>query len=71
VTDIAHQACAADRSLASDITTRYDTAWSAIALALVEAEHWPRPEALVRAGWQAIYADVRAARVAQRQKQPP
>jgi hypothetical protein len=25
------------------MTTRYDTAWSGIALALVEAERWPRP----------------------------
>jgi hypothetical protein len=41
------------------MTTRYDVAWSAIALALAEAETWPRPEALVRAGWQAIYRDVR------------
>lgn len=56
---MARVACAADRSLAGDMTTRYDTAWSAIALALVEAERWPRPETLVRAGWQAIYRDVR------------
>jgi hypothetical protein len=63
LTDIdrmARAACTADRSLAGDMTTRYDTAWSGIALALVEAESWPRPEALVRAGWQAIYAEVRA-----------
>lgn len=57
---LAAKACAADRSLAGDMTTRYDTAWSAIALALVEAERWPRPESLVRAGWQAIYAEIRA-----------
>jgi hypothetical protein len=65
LTDIdrmARQACAADRSLAGDMTTRYDTAWSAIAVALVEAQRWPRPEALVRAGWQAIYAEIRAMR---------
>lgn len=57
---MARAACAADRSLAGDMTTRYDTAWSAIATALCEAETWPRPETLIRAGWQAIYAEIRA-----------
>jgi len=56
---LARKACAADRSLAGDMTTRYDTAWSAIAVALCEADRWPRPETLVRAGWQAIYREIR------------
>lgn len=59
---MARQACAADRSLASDVRTRYDVAWSAIALALVEAPHWPRRETLVRVGWRAIYDEVRQMR---------
>jgi hypothetical protein len=56
---MARAACAADRSLSSDMATRYQVAWSAIALALVEAPHWPRRESLVRAGWMAIYAELR------------
>jgi len=57
---MARAACVADRSMASDVRTRYQTAWSAIALALVEAPYWPRRERLVQIGWQAIYAEVRA-----------
>jgi hypothetical protein len=56
---MARAACAADRSLSSDMTIRFDIAWSAIALALVEAPYWPRRESLVQAGWRAIYAEVR------------
>ncbi|MFF7022978.1 hypothetical protein ACFY97_18495 [Streptomyces klenkii] len=56
---MAKAAVVADRSLASNIHLRYDIAWSAIALALAEADEPPLPQALVRAGWQAIYADVR------------
>ncbi|MEU1373027.1 hypothetical protein ABZ442_05100 [Streptomyces triculaminicus] len=52
-------AVAADRSLAGNAHLRYDIAWSAIALALAEATVPPHPQTLVRAGWQAIYADVR------------
>ena len=58
-------ACSADRSLASDARTRYDTAWSAIAEALTLADHDDPPARtdLVRTGWQAIYAEVREMRV--------
>jgi hypothetical protein len=59
---MARHACAYDRSMASDADTRYRTAWSAIAEALSAAEHWPRRESLVRAGWEAIYAEVRQMR---------
>lgn len=62
IDQMAWSAVRADRSLASDARARYDTAWSAIALALAEAPHWPRRESLVQAGWQAIYAEVRATR---------
>ena len=37
---MARMACAADRSLSGNMTMRYQVAWSAIALALVEAPHW-------------------------------
>lgn len=57
---MARAACTADRSYSSDMTTRYDTAWSAIALALVESDQEPDRADLVRAGWQAIYREVRA-----------
>lgn len=59
---MARAACTADRTLSSDATTRYDTAWSAIALAICEATQPPTRADLVRTGWQAIYADVRASR---------
>ena len=59
---MARAAVRADRSMVSGAHTRYGIAWSAIALALVEAPHWPRRERLVQAGWQAIYADVRGMR---------
>lgn len=59
---MARAAVCADRSMASDAHTRYGVAWSAIALALVEAPHWPRRETLVRVGWQAIYDEVRQMR---------
>jgi type II secretory pathway component PulJ len=49
----------ADRTGGVDYTDRWDTAWSAIACALYEAEHWPARHDLIRAGWQAIYTDVR------------
>ena len=59
---MARAAVLADRSMASDARTRYDVAWSGIALALVEAPHWPRRETLIQAGWQAIYDEIRAVR---------
>lgn len=59
---LARTACTADRSLAGDMTTRFDIARSAIALALIEADTPPTWHELVRAGWQAIYADIREAR---------
>ncbi|MFF9787119.1 hypothetical protein [Streptomyces nigrescens] len=58
----ARTACAADRSLSADMTTRYDTAWSAIAEHLCAAETPPGWNELTRVGWQAIYADVKAVR---------
>lgn len=59
---LARSACAADRSLSSDMATRYDTAWSAIAEHLCAADTPPDWNELVRVGWQAIYADVKAVR---------
>lgn len=59
---IARAACTADRTLASDVTVRYDTAWSAIAEALCAADEPPLREDLVRVGWQAIYKDIKAVR---------
>jgi DNA-directed RNA polymerase specialized sigma24 family protein len=52
----------ADRSGAMDFRDRRDVAWSAIVEALYAAEHWPPRHALIRAGWQAIYDEVRAGR---------
>lgn len=49
----------ADRLLAMDYRQRWDIAWSAIATALYEAEHWPRREFLVQEGWKAIYRHIR------------
>lgn len=49
----------ADRSMAMDYAERRDIAWSAIALALCEAPHWPKRSELIQAGWQAIYRAVR------------
>lgn len=57
---MARAACMADRSYSSDMTTRFDTAWSAIAEALAAADQPPGRQDLVRVGWQAIYRDVRA-----------
>ena len=56
------QAVRADRSLASDADTRYGVAWSAIALALCEAEDAPDRHDLVTIGWQAIYREVKEMR---------
>ena len=55
----ARAACAADRTLSSDVVTRYDVAWSAIAEHLCAAQVRPSWDELVRAGWQAIYREVR------------
>lgn len=52
----------ADRSGATPYPDRWDTAWSAIAIALYEAEHWPRRSTLIQAGWTAIYREVRDSR---------
>ncbi|MDP5310445.1 hypothetical protein [Streptomyces poriferorum] len=62
INHVAAAACTADRSLAGDMTIRYDIAWSAIALALTEATEPPTQNDLTRAGWQAIYAEVRETR---------
>lgn len=59
---LARTACAADRSLSADMTTRYDIAWSAIAEHLCTADTPPGWNELTRVGWQAIYADVKAVR---------
>lgn len=50
-----------DPSLAMDARTRYDIAYSDICLTLYEAEYPPHRGTLIRAGWQAIYREVRAA----------
>ncbi len=52
----------ADRSMAMDYHDRRDIAWSAIVEALYAAPHWPQRHTLIRAGWQAIYDEVRANR---------
>lgn len=52
----------ADRSGSTPYADRWDTAWSAIATALYEAEHWPRRSSLIQAGWTAIYQEVRDSR---------
>lgn len=44
--------------MAGDWHDRYDTAWSAAAVALYEAEHWPPAHDLVHAGRLAIWATV-------------
>lgn len=59
---IARAACTYDRSMASDATTRYDVAWSAIAEALCAATEPPSWHELFTIGWQAIYAEVREMR---------
>jgi len=59
---MARCACAADRSMASDMDTRYNTAWSAIAEHLCTADEPPTWTDLVRTGWQAIYREVREMR---------
>lgn len=50
----------ADRSMAMDYRDRRDVAWSAIAEALYAADAPPHRQELIRAGWQAIYREVRA-----------
>lgn len=59
---LAAAACVYDRSMASDATTRYDVAWSAIAEALCAAEEPPERHELITVGWRAIYAEVREMR---------
>jgi hypothetical protein len=59
---MARSACVADRSMASDVDTRYSTAWSAIAEHLCASAEPPAWQDLVRAGWQAIYQEVREMR---------
>lgn len=59
---LAAAACTYDRSMASDATTRYDVAWSAIAEALCAAEDAPAWHDLFTIGWRAIYAEVREMR---------
>lgn len=49
-----------DRTLASDGHYRHGIAFSAIAEAIFTAETPPTDQELVRTGWQAIYADIRA-----------
>lgn len=50
----------ADRSMAMDYADRRDIAWSAIAEHLYAADDPPARHELIRVGWQAIYAEVRA-----------
>jgi hypothetical protein len=59
---LAAAACSYDRSMASDATTRYDVAWSAIAEALCAATEPPQWHDLFTVGWRAIYAEVREMR---------
>ncbi|MET9073910.1 hypothetical protein ABZX95_17420 [Streptomyces sp. NPDC004232] len=59
---LAASACTYDRSMASDATTRYNVAWSAIAEALCTAEEPPEWHDLFTVGWRAIYAEVREMR---------
>lgn len=59
---LAASACTYDRSMASDTTTRYETAWSAIAEALCSTEEPPEWHDLFTVGWRAIYAEVREMR---------
>lgn len=51
----------ADRSMASDIQDRKDTAWSAIAEHLCSSEEPPARQELISIGWQAIYREARTA----------
>lgn len=55
---IARLAVHAAGRMAGDWHDRYDTAWSAVAVALYEAEHWPPAHDLVYAGRVAIWAAV-------------
>ncbi|MFJ8929294.1 hypothetical protein ACIRLA_22215 [Streptomyces sp. NPDC102364] len=59
---LAASACTYDRSMASDATTRYEIAWSAIAEALCTATEPPEWHDLFTVGWRAIYAEVREMR---------
>jgi hypothetical protein len=59
---LAASACTYDRSMASDATTRYEIAWSAIAEALCTATEPPDWHELFTVGWRAIYAEVREMR---------
>lgn len=59
---LAASACTYDRSMASDATTRYEIAWSAIAEALCAADEKPEWHDLFTVGWRAIYAEVREMR---------
>ena len=59
---LAVAACSYDRSMASDASTRYDVAWSAIAEALCSAAEPPQWHDLFTVGWRAIYAEVREMR---------
>lgn len=49
----------ADRSMATDIQTRKDIAWSAIAEHLAASDEPPHRQELIRTGWQAIYREAR------------
>ncbi len=55
---IARLAVHAAGRLAGDWHDRYDTAWTAAAVALYEAEHWPPAHDLAHAGRLAIWAAV-------------
>lgn len=55
----ARAAVIADRSRGMDQSTAYDIAWEGICLHLMEATQAPHYGDLVRAGWQAIYAEIR------------
>lgn len=57
---LAKTAAAAAPAGGLDGLTRYQTAWSAIAEALVTAEDTPTRRALVRVGWQAINHELTA-----------
>ena len=55
-------AIVSDRSGALGWDDRREVAWAAIAEALYAAPHWPARHELIRAGWQAIYREVRDGR---------
>lgn len=57
----ARAACVSNRTATLDFTLRHNTAWSAIAEHLINAEQRPTFHDLVCAGSQAIYEDDRAA----------